>query len=152
MSQEIIRNQYVISLRNGMIAYILADKIEDIAGALQNNKFFNTKEEMLINTADIVAIMSPREWDEQIKYQRGWYKSHRGTKWFNKKGEYEEETDFGIRVLNAEKKIDEVIRDEKKEEAINLIEKLKKSDTLPHLKDLRATKLVELEKLAGVTL
>lgn len=150
MSQEIVRNQYVISLRNGMIAYIIADKIEDIAGALQNNKFFNTREEMLINTADIVAIMSPREWDEQIKYQRGWYKGRLGTMWYNKKGEQEELTDFGEKYENAEKKLQEVLSTQDKKLAIEFIEKLNVSVVKNLMKDRRAEKLVEVEKLAGI--
>lgn len=129
MSQELVRKQFVISLRNGMVAYILADKIEDITGALQNNKFFNTKEEMLINTADIVAIMSPSEWSDQQKYQRGWYKSHRGTKWFNKRGEYEEETELGMYKNGAERRASDVLKiedaKERKLEAVKLLLKAK---------------------------
>ena len=96
MKTEIVRNQYVISLRNGMIAYIVADSLEQIAGGIQNNKFFNTKEQMMVNTADIVAIMSPQAWEEQKRYQRGWYQQ--GLNWYNKKGECEEETYLGSRL------------------------------------------------------
>jgi len=147
MSKEIVRNQYVISLRNGMIAYIVADKLEDIAGALQNNKFFNTKEEMLINTADLVSIMSPREWDEQIKYQRGWYKSHRGTKWFNKKGEYQEETHLGLKFQNAERAIQEILMTQDKERAISFLQKLKDSPVRYMVEDMRGDSVKEIEKL-----
>jgi len=101
MSQEIVKNQFIIVLRNGMTAYIIADNLEDIAKALQNNKFFNTKEQMMVNTADIVAIMSPVEYVNQQKYQRGWYMNSKNTRWYNKKGEYEEETDLGISLEAA---------------------------------------------------
>jgi len=134
MSQEIVKNQYIIALRNGMIAYIVADKIEDIAGALQNNKFFNTKEQMMINTADIVAIMAPSEWSNQQKYQRGWYVGNQGTKWYDKKGEYQEETDLGELRIKAQERCKEIAEMtdpvEKKEAAIKFIAKVKERGLL----------------------
>ena len=134
MTQEIVKNQFIIALRNGMVAYIVADKIEDIAGALQNNKFFNTKEQMMINTADIVAIMSPSEWGNQQKYQRGWYMSHQRTAWYDKKGDYQEETDLGEAKSKAEKRCREIgeMTDpvEKKEAAIKFIAKVKERGLL----------------------
>jgi len=134
MSQEIVRSQFIIALRNGMVAYIVADKIEDIAGALQNNKFFNTKEQMMINTADIVAIMAPSEWSNQQKYQRGWYVGSRGTKWYDKKGEYQEETELGELKSKAEKRCltisDMTDPVEKKEAAIKFIAKVKETGLL----------------------
>lgn len=145
MTQEIVRTQYVISLRNGMIAYIVADDLTAIANALQTNKFFNTKEQMLVNTADIVAIMSPAEYEDQKKYVRGWYKSHRGTKWMNKKGEYEEETELGIKYGNATSKMNKI---ETKEEAITFIEKLSTSPVRQLIEDLRTEKLVSIIELA----
>ena len=65
MSQELVRTQFVISLRNGMIAYIVSDDLSSIASALQTNKFFNTKESMLVNTADIAAV-----WTRRSRVQR----------------------------------------------------------------------------------
>jgi len=152
METSIVKNQYVISLRNGMIAYIIADSLEDIARGLQNNKFFNTKENMMINTADIVAIMSPSEWTDQQKYQRGWYKSHRGTKWYNKKGEYEEETDLGEKYQNADKKLSEVLTSGDKELARDFIEKLRVSQVKEIMMDRRALGIAEAEELAGIYL
>lgn len=147
MTQEIVRTQYVISLRNGMIAYIVADDLTSIANALQTNKFFNTKEQMLVNTADIVAIMSPAEYEDQKKYVRGWYKSHRGTKWMNKKGEYEEETDLGIKYENALNKMGKVTN---KEEAIAYIEKLSTSPVRDLIETRHTEKLVSIIDLAEI--
>ena len=148
MSKELVRKQFVISLRNGMIAYILADNIEDITGALQNNKFFNTKEEMLINTADIVAIMSPTEWSEQQKYQRGWYKGLSGTMWFNRKGEQEETTSLGDNYNSAKTKAREVIESKSKESAQAYLVKLEKAPCR-HLFETKQTSLLKsIEELA----
>lgn len=147
MSQELIKTQYVISLRNGMVAYIVADDLSSIANALQTNKFFNTKESMLVNTADIVAIMSPSEYEDQKKYVRGWYKSHRGTKWFNKKGEYEEETDLGIKYRTAQTKMKEV---ETKEQALEFIKKLNVSPVKSLIKDNYAVELLRVLTLAEI--
>lgn len=147
MSQELVRTQYVISLRNGMIAYIVADDLTSIAQALQTNKFFNTKESMLINTADIVAIMSPSEYEDQQKYVRGWYKSHRGTKWYNKKGEYEEETELGIKYYKAQQKMSEV---QTKEEALAFIEKLSTSPVRGLIEERFESSFVKVLELAEV--
>lgn len=147
MSQELVRTQYVISLRNGMVAYIIADDLASIAGALQTNKFFNTKESMLVNTADIVAIMSPAEYEDQKKYVRGWYKSHRGTKWYNKKGEYEEETDFGDKYNNA---VSQMFKVSTKEEALEFIGKLNTSVVKSLLVERKASELARVLELAKI--
>lgn len=146
MSQEIVKTQYVISLRNGMVAYIVADDLNSIAGALQTNKFFNTKDSMLVNTADIVAIMSPVEYEDQKKYVRGWYKSHRGTKWFNKKGEYEEETSLGESLAVASKRMKEVTT---KEEAIEFLDKLSRSMCQPFLEEKYPLELLNIKELTN---
>jgi len=149
MSKELVRKQFVISLRNGMIAYILADKIEDIAGALQNNKFFNTKEEMLINTADIVAIMSPTEWSEQQKYQRGWYKGMAGTVWYNKKGEQEESTSLGDNYRSAERRAKAIIESPSEEAALVFLNTLENA-ACRHLFETRQIALLKsIEDIAG---
>lgn len=147
MSQEIVKTQYVISLRNGMIAYIVADDLKSIANALQTNKFFNTKESMLVNTADIVAIMSPTEYEDQQKYVRGWYKGNMGTKWFNKKGEYEEETELGIKYMKACDALNAV---KTKEDAIAFIGKLKTPEVKYLIEQRRTNKFVEVLKLAEI--
>lgn len=150
METSLVKNQYVISLRNGMIAYIIADSLEDIAGALQNNKFFNTREQMLVNTADIVAIMSPSEWEEQVKYQRGWYKSHRGTHWYNKKGEYQEDTEYGEKYNRADRRVDEILKSQNKDEAATFVGKLNTSEVRELLKERRPSALGQIEVLAGL--
>lgn len=85
-----------------MVAYIVSDSIAEVARALEGNKFFNTREGMLINTADIVAIMTPYEWENQRLYQRGWYIE--GFWWVNKKGEYVEKTELGKKLERADKR------------------------------------------------
>lgn len=147
MSQELVKTQYIISLRNGMVAYIIADDLGSIANALQTNKFFNTKESMLVNTADIVAIMSPTEYEDQKKYMRGWYKSHRGTKWFDKRGEFQEETELGEKYNNAQNKMKEI---ETKEEARSFIEKLNVSPVKSLIKDRNSIELSRILTLAEI--
>lgn len=147
MSQELVRTQFVISLRNGMVAYIVADDLKSIASALQTNKFFNTKESMLVNTADIVAIMSPSEYEDQKKYVRGWYKSATGLRWMNKKGEYEEETDLGIRYDNATTNL---LKVKTREDAIAYIEKLKASPVRDLIEQRHAQELSKVLDLVGI--
>lgn len=147
MSQELVKTQYIISLRNGMVAYIVADDLISIANALQTNKFFNTKESMLVNTADIVAIMSPTEYEDQKKYMRGWYKSHRGTKWFDKRGEFQEETELGEKYNNALNKMKEVLT---KEEARSFIDKLNTSPVKSLIKERKANELSKILDLAEI--
>lgn len=147
MSQEIVKTQYVISLRNGMIAYIIADDLSSIAQALQTNKFFNTKESMMVNTADIVAIMSPAEYEDQKKYVRGWYKSGRGMRWFNKRGEYEEYTELGERY---EKALSIMRGVQTKEQALEYIEKLNVSPIRKFVEELNNNSLQEIIELAEI--
>jgi hypothetical protein len=140
METSIVKNQYVISLRNGMVAYIIADNLESIAGALQNNKFFNTKEQMMINTADIVAIMAPTEWESQKLYQRGWYQE--GLYWYDKKGIKQEMTHTGNRLENAYHASTKVTT---KADAQTLIQKLKDRDLYELFSRYYHSKLHELE-------
>ena len=140
MSNEIVRNQYVISLRNGMIAYIIADSLEQIANGLQTNKFFNTKEQMMVNTADIVAIMSPSAWEDQKRYQRGWYQ--KGLNWYNKKGEVEEEASLGIRLGRARISAEKITN---KEESLAFIQKLKERELYESFKRYYSRELEDVE-------
>ncbi len=145
MNQEIVKNQYVISLRNGMTAHIIADDVQTIAVALQDNKFFNTKENMLINTADIVAVMPPFEYDEQKRYMRGWYKNSTGISWYNKKGEFQEDTALGKKYNTAVSAMSKV---ETKEDAIQFVEKLNSSQVKSIVEKLDA---VELQRVIDLS-
>lgn len=87
MSDKLTKQQMVIMLRNGGVAYIDTpeDGIETFTKILDTQKYLKVSETRIINTVDITQILSPFEFEKERRFQRGDY--IRFGEWYDKKGE-----------------------------------------------------------------
>ena len=141
MSKEIAKPQLAITLISKGVAYIDADVtvvdehgktlrgVEAVTHICDTQEWIQVSGSRSIRTHQVVEIMSPREVEDQRRYQRGWY--IKGEHWYNGKNEKceriitPEEKELiskRIRAVQLKNKIEEgKASDKEKEEHTELV-------------------------------